>query len=1163
MRTKNTQCGGAPGQGSTSTNTIKQKNSLSTYYLKETLVANKSEDDNIAIASDKELNSSTKCYTWFKNAAHAITYLEQSKNTDPHYYEIVQDIENYSCFIYFDVDRDLYPDRDAHIINDLNNFFDATMNTFLHIFTRFLDEVYNITFEAVYGQTVQVGYALTHTKLSAHVRINVICPNVRVMKGVADNFVRYMLTHSKSKDTDKYFTYIKIQSTKSFKTTIIDPSVYANFRLFRMLYSKKWKTGAQPLLPYKESSMFIKDHMILRYADTMPAYSPVPTINPGNELQVIIDHSKIQNTLELITTTPAPIFHTPQTTVCPNIPTTHLKQVEKFLVASTTVQDFLHSKNIRFTVNKYLTPNVFSFGLDKSKYFCPFAQRIHKSNRACFNYNFNTRCAYYHCFDEECQEASRSKCFLFNINTAYDSLVLLSSINAQKTLHCKQHVIEWNELYNDPCMREYPLTSVLVVRANMGVGKTKMLAEYFLPKHCAHPSTKCLFITYQRLLSVKYAHELESIGFRNYLDYEGAQTLSAKKIIVCLDSLCKVETRNFDFIIIDEITSVLLHFNSQYMTKSSHVCTMLELLLFQASHCVFLDACVDNTIVYDFVEYLSMKKNVVPHYLRNSFVRPTNRQCKLYTNTNPRATNLLKRYTIGKVLAILDQGKRVVITSSTKRFVEELEAELKSHPTAKHKKILAFHSGNNDVKKIQGEAFIKSITECDLFIYSPTITAGVSFELPHFHELVAYIDNTFFTPPVDIVLQQMFRIRQLIDGKMTLFLNNTFAHTLDPTQYPTSSQDIDAFLDKDVNSIMNLYPNDSLCFESPTNVQGDVIAYDKDRLSYKLLRGILLNRNKSLIHFDKVLLNTLKEDYNIECNSEVIVMNEDMIRKATELMKNLKGTMKNTTQIPFSDDVIITGEQYDELCKREKRGEKLTELELQQKWVYHCAFEMWGVSSNVVDSTFYDEFVGQANQKGIQKAIGKFFKMLRCKDMFTETVPEHMSSFKRRLDMIKEYKEYNLELYKTNTRKYYERLIEGHRLMDALFGDQEGYKQRLMQGEEVCMSASVFYEKVKKYLKDLKTDEYDDLISIFDTRNSFQCREDVLETRKSTTCLVQRIVNEAFGMQVSNDHNNSRTNEDLKRLTTDYHQIVSSYNPFALNTHVINLCSTEDDSMDF
>lgn len=69
-----------------------------------------------------------------------------------------------------------------------------------------------------------------------------------------------------------------------------------------------------------------------------------------------------------------------------------------------------------------------------------------------------------------------------------------------------------------------------------------------------------------------------------------------------------------------------------------------------------------------------------------------------------------------------------------------------------------------------------------------------------------------FTPPVDSVLQQVFRVRALIDGTMTVYVNDT--SSFDKTLYPTNEEAIDELLDKDMEYISHHWPN--MSFTSPT-----------------------------------------------------------------------------------------------------------------------------------------------------------------------------------------------------------------------------------------------------------------------------------------------------------------------------------------------------------
>ena len=110
----------------------------------------------------------------------------------------------------------------------------------------------------------------------------------------------------------------------------------------------------------------------------------------------------------------------------------------------------------------------------------------------------------YICFNENCVKVPTS--IYWKVRTPKDALKLLSLDNnhlrTRITLHCCKNIIKWNEEYNASEMRPYPQVPLLVIRAGMGVGKTKELNTHYIPENCILPKTKCLFITYQQVLCI-------------------------------------------------------------------------------------------------------------------------------------------------------------------------------------------------------------------------------------------------------------------------------------------------------------------------------------------------------------------------------------------------------------------------------------------------------------------------------------------------------------------------------------------------------------------------------------------------------------------------------------------------------------------------------------
>ena len=218
-----------------------------------------------------------------------------------------------------------------------------------------------------------------------------------------------------------------------------------------------------------------------------------------------------------------------------------------------------------------------------------------------------------------------------------------------------------------------PVRPIVCVRGGMGLGKTKAV-QRLLNEHCTQ-DMKVLIVTFSRALAGKMKRDFPY--FMSYQEVTG--DITCNKIIVCLDSLWRVKTRNFNYIIIDEAVSVFLHFDSDVMQKSTENSTLLELLLSQAgSHTYFLDACMDMTFMKHIVDYFCNARSVQPYWIWNASIRPTNRHAIVRIKYgNGKAKISEDSLTLGaarKVCELLREGKRVIVRSSTKSFTGALDA---------------------------------------------------------------------------------------------------------------------------------------------------------------------------------------------------------------------------------------------------------------------------------------------------------------------------------------------------------------------------------------------------------------------------------------------------------------------------------------------------------
>jgi hypothetical protein len=1147
MSQKSQVNGDAPRQGPisiTSSEEINSANQTQWAYNKDQLMSIKTPDDLFILAKDKPNGTDAeKNYTWFKNVKTMINFLEETKHKDPHFYELYFNTTDYPCFLFFDIDRDLYQGVDEDIMDNVTPFFESMLTIFLQKIKVVLSEFYNIEFNPIIGTNTHVSYSLSDAKISSHIRINIKCKNLEVLRSFIANLNNSIYSNKQTTmEQRKYLTFHKKNHDHYYLTTIVDACVIRNFSTFKVVYSSKRYSSNPALLPYKQSSTQIKDHLVLCYPETMPN-TPIPEINDIIDYDIPVDYTKLnEGSIDMHIVTKR--AKRPDTFDCPDngIPIATIEHVNKLISNSKDVHQLLKSTDIRFRYSRNIDEYTYSFTLDKSmKYICPLAKRVHKHNRSFFEYHHINKTAYYKCFNEQCQHICKDNKYMFKISLEQDNLSLLSSLN--KSLHCKQDLIQWDETYNEPSMRPYPLLPVTCIRANMGVGKTKAIVEQYLPTYAKDTNTKILFITYSRTLSMKYAHELKGFGFVNYLEREKSEHITDNKVIVCLDSLCKIKTKEFDFIIIDEITSVLLHFNSKHMTRCNEINAWFEFLLIFAKHVIVLDACVDNTIVYDVMEHIAARKHTKPHYIRNTFIRESNRNAHILRNTKQSLTQAFKKAIFDHVVDLLAENKKVVVTSSTKAFVVELETYIKeSKRIKKNIRILAYHSGNNDVKKSQSDQFYKEIMECDILIYSPTITAGVSIEFPHFDELVSYVENSFYTPPIDIVLQQMFRVRNLNNGNMSIFVNDTIKDEIKANKFPTNRNEIDKLLDDDIGLYNRLYVanNDLLQTYKQLDMSRRALVYNKELLSYKILRGIITNRNKSLKYFTKIMACTLMSDYKIRCKICEYHASDHLAVMAAKTLRHLK-SMNSQEIFPYSPTDILTESEYNDLCIRQKRGDKLSDHETHKKWLYHCAFELWNMNKEKIDANFFSKYIRQAKSTEIKKSIQCFLQISRMCEMLYRSQDNHQYLLTSSMNTIMNQPEYNIDLYKTKMKCYFITLVEGHKFLRQVCDDID-YKTKFKETGEIRIDFDKFHKNVHDYFASLNKDEYQCLVDTFDITKVFGCIDEVLKSKRKAAFFADRILDEAFGIEIDTVGQVTKK-EHVKILKSEYKTLKEKYNP--------------------
>jgi len=329
-----------------------------------------------------------------------------------------------------------------------------------------------------------------------------------------------------------------------------------------------------------------------------------------------------------------------------------------------------------------------------------------------------------------------------------------------------------------------PNNRLMAINAYCGSGKTYHIVQRIIKYISTHNTKPFMLISPNNSLNKEMVGNIEGyeVSIKSHLD----KTIQAgDNIITSLESLKKTLTRVGDFfsiVILDEIESILSHFEADTTNlkgnDKARVFTLFCQVLRKADKVIILDA---NVSKYR-LELIAniMKVEEPPLYIFN-----TNNY--LNYNHNIYVNEPLFRHNLS--IDILN-NKKVVICSDSRRFTDShfnsLVWELK-RMKGKARNILLVNGTrlvittieegkrtdilNSKEEKDRSEFYENieqtlSDNKIDFFIYSPSITAGISVNKYTFD--VLYCDFTNMVMCVRLMFQMFYRIRNLTEKSINI-----------------------------------------------------------------------------------------------------------------------------------------------------------------------------------------------------------------------------------------------------------------------------------------------------------------------------------------------------------------------------------------------------------
>jgi hypothetical protein len=443
------------------------------------------------------------------------------------------------------------------------------------------------------------------------------------------------------------------------------------------------------------------------------------------------------------------------------------------------------------------------------------------------------------------------------------------------------------------------------IKSAYGTGKTQLIKQIITK----YEPKKILWITYRQTLTNNIFGEFSSFNFKSYMDggYDSdrfiCQTESLTHIrnnddLFIDDDRCMIPT--YDLVIIDEIEGILNHFSSDtFKGKGKDVFDYMSDIIRYSKKVITLDGDMSKRAL-EFIQPFGEMKIVNNEY-----------------NENPRTFSIINQQDMfnKELILSLDEAiklnRKIGICSMSKDKTSEYEKLILDHN--KDVRILVINSDTSDEDKRMLKNIATEILKYDVFIYSPSVEAGVNIDVRDcFYKLFGIFSDRSTSPRA--FCQMMARIRHLDDNNISI-LNTVFKlYKNSPIMW--KFQEVEGAL----KQLKELHYNRTVeIIDGQPAEQFLINSYDINYIHNKLEK---LNKNK--YYFLAVL--------QMYCKSkgiQFIMTNEkDSVNKIQKIKPD---THFLNSKIINSNDIVFNSIQYDELYHKRKTNQATTTEKLQLK----------------------------------------------------------------------------------------------------------------------------------------------------------------------------------------------------------------------------------------
>jgi len=581
-------------------------------------------------------------------------------------------------------------------------------------------------------------------------------------------------------------------------------------------------------------------------------------------------------------------------------------------------------------------------------------------------------------------------------------------------------------------------SNTFFIKSPMGTGKTYNLINYIKQRESKNDKLTVIYLSSRRAFAESTAADFQEVGLANYMKCDISQ---CNRVIISLESLNRLSPAQINtngILIIDESESIFSAFSSSTMINSDYVdkITILKTLIERSKIVFCMDAFLSNRSIEAVQACRPITKFNTVMYVNN--YKYDERQ---YLNfpTKDSMLNDIK----AKLLA----GKRVCVVSGSSMYGQRIIDNTRDIPNITSK----FYNASNPLNlsiNVNSEW-----SDCQLLIYSPTITCGISYTAAEkFDNLYIYAVNKGSCHFRDII-QASRRIRSFTDPVVGVCLNTKFKG-FNPDQYPVYNAEIKAIYSQ---YRLELYPQAT-----------SILSMDAINWMYNIHCFNIMERNIHSIYMEDVA----KAFFDIENIKPMLVGNTDFDLTCPAI----DTSPENWLAAAIPD---INHEEYIDLT-RIVRFKQATSDEIKQWTKYSFAMEF---GRSEIFNALFDTCYSSINRQYMPNIL-RFRNMLRNGDIIHGTdiieltdkrdfAMRHLMKIMVNLGLIEKNEtthEYKLNIDKEINTIDFERVSTEYKLMNPkainqLFTDQY-LKTNNKAGEHIEFSSRTMRAIFDKLLKD-------------------------------------------------------------------------------------------------